>query len=139
MGRHTGMLVDKRTSMLVCSRPMSSKKRKPRKVAKSRRPSSKPRRTPGDPSAPHVAALKRAIAEGGGSQRQLARRIAEFMGRPSVRQQTIWYWLKYAVLLDPEWWPAIEHATNGKVTAADLRPDLFHYLSHGPEAAASRA
>ncbi|HJY40276.1 MAG TPA: YdaS family helix-turn-helix protein [Steroidobacteraceae bacterium] len=43
----------------------------------------------------------------------------------SVRQQTVSYWLRNESLIDGFWWPAIEHATRGTVTRADLRPDVF--------------
>jgi len=76
--------------------------------------------------APHVAAVRRAIAIADGSQTELARRIAEFMGpKCKISQQTIWYWLNTEVGPEAKWWPAFEHVTNGEVTGADLRPDVF--------------
>jgi len=74
---------------------------------------------------PHVTALKRAIRVAGGSQAALAKRLAEVMKRPSLKQQTVSYWLKNGVLLDPEYWPAFEVVTDRKVTRRDLRPDVF--------------
>ena len=72
----------------------------------------------------HVEALRRAV-EIAGSQEKLASGIAKFLNRPTVSQQTVSYWLREAVQLGPEWWPAIEHVTDGKVTRAHLRPDVF--------------
>lgn len=76
------------------------------------------------PKKPHVAALEKAIAIAG-SQIKLAAGIAEFLNRPTVSQQTISYWVRSGILLDAEWWPAIEHVTNMEVTRNHLRPDVF--------------
>lgn len=72
----------------------------------------------------HIVALTRAI-EMVGSQRQLAAAIAEFLNRPTFKQQSVSYWLREGTLIAPEYWPAIEHATGGRVTRAQLRPDVF--------------
>lgn len=72
----------------------------------------------------HVTALRRAVAIAGG-QAQLAEAIAAYLRRPTVKQQTISYWLRSETRVDAEWWSAIEHATGGKVTREDLRPDVF--------------
>ena len=72
----------------------------------------------------HVAALKRAIEIAGGSQAALAAKMRE-VGHPSVTQQTISYWLANETLLETEWWPFIEKATDEIVTRRDLRPDVF--------------
>lgn len=76
----------------------------------------------------HVEALERAVRIAG-SQKKLAEAIAAFIGRPSFRQQTVSYWVRNGTLIGPEYWAAIEHATQGAaegaVTRADLRPDVF--------------
>lgn len=72
----------------------------------------------------HVAALQRAI-QLAGSQNKLAAAIAAFLNRPSFKQQSVSYWLREGTLIAPEYWPAIEHATGGRVTRAELRPDVF--------------
>lgn len=72
----------------------------------------------------HVEALRRAVSIAG-SQAKLAEAIAQFLDRPTFKQQTVSYWLREQTLLSPEWWPAIEHATSGWVTRSDLRPDVF--------------
>jgi DNA-binding transcriptional regulator YdaS (Cro superfamily) len=73
---------------------------------------------------PHVEALQLAIKKAG-SQAKLASAIAEYLERPTFKQQTVSYWLRNEILLDPEWWPAIEHVTSGEVTRESLRPDVF--------------
>lgn len=72
---------------------------------------------------PHVAALRRAIGIAG-SQAALAARIRKFLGRSTFSQQTVSYWVSNETLLDPEWWAAIEYATDRQVTRDDLRPDV---------------
>jgi DNA-binding transcriptional regulator YdaS (Cro superfamily) len=76
----------------------------------------------------HVSALRRAV-EIAGSQGQLAKRMrAYFTSRgidSAISQQTISYWLQSATLIDAMYWPAIEDATDGRVTRYDLRPDVF--------------
>jgi DNA-binding transcriptional regulator YdaS (Cro superfamily) len=72
----------------------------------------------------HVEALRKAI-ELAGSQAKLASAIAVFLNRPTFKQQTVSYWVREGTLVGPEYWPAIEHATGGRVTRADLRPDVF--------------
>jgi DNA-binding transcriptional regulator YdaS (Cro superfamily) len=72
----------------------------------------------------HVQALTKAV-EIAGSQGKLAAALADYLGRPTVKQQTVSYWLANETLLGPEWWPAIEHVTNDAVTREDLRPDVF--------------
>ena len=71
----------------------------------------------------HVVALKRAI-ESCGSQAALAERMRA-LGKETVTQQTVSYWLTNEVFIDPEWWPAIEFATENQVTRSELRPDVF--------------
>lgn len=73
---------------------------------------------------PHVAALERAIREAG-SQAKFAAAIAAFLNRPTFKQQTVSYWLRAKTLIGPEYWPAIEQITSGRITRADLRPDVF--------------
>ena len=72
----------------------------------------------------HVDALRKAIQHAG-SQGKLASSISAYLNRPTFKQQTISYWLRTGTLIGPEYWPAIEHATAGLVTRADLRPDVF--------------
>lgn len=73
---------------------------------------------------PHVAALRRAI-DIAGSQAALAEGLAKFMDRPTISQQTISYWLNKEILIEAEYWPAFAHVTEGEVTGADLRPEVF--------------
>ncbi len=72
----------------------------------------------------HVVALQRAV-EHVGSQAKFAAAIADFLARPSFKQQTVSYWLREHTLLGPEWWTAIEHVTELSVTRRDLRPDIY--------------
>jgi DNA-binding transcriptional regulator YdaS (Cro superfamily) len=74
---------------------------------------------------PHVTALKRAIRIAGGSQAKFAKRLADVMKRPTLKQQTVSYWVRAGILLETEYWPAIETVTDRKVTRKDLRPDVF--------------
>lgn len=71
----------------------------------------------------HVAALERAIKIVG-TQAALAERM-RLAGRPTASQQLISYWLKSEARIGPEWWSAIESATDNAVTRRDLRPDVF--------------
>jgi len=73
----------------------------------------------------HVEALRTAIRIAGG-QKQLADSIAKYLDRPTFKQQTVSYWLRKGTLLGPEWWPAIEQATDRAVTREHLRPDVFN-------------
>jgi DNA-binding transcriptional regulator YdaS (Cro superfamily) len=82
---------------------------------------------------PHVAALKRAIAIAG-SQVALADGLASYLKRPTIRQQTISYWLLNETLLDAEYWPAFEHVTGGVVTRVHLRPEVFELSQIASEA-----
>ncbi|MGH9644772.1 MAG: transcriptional regulator [Terriglobales bacterium] len=72
----------------------------------------------------HVAALRRAI-EIAGSQAALAKGIADFLHRPTFSQQSVSKWLREETLLAAEYWPAIEHITEGEITRLRLRPDVF--------------
>jgi DNA-binding transcriptional regulator YdaS (Cro superfamily) len=65
----------------------------------------------------HQEALKRAITICGG-QAALAAKI----GR---KQQHVWFWLNEAKKLPADVAPAIEVATDGKVTRYELCPDVF--------------
>lgn len=72
----------------------------------------------------HVVALLRAI-DIAGSQAKLAAGLAKFLRRPKISQQLISFWLTNGSLIEAEYWPAIEHVTDGQVTRAQLRPDVF--------------
>lgn len=65
-----------------------------------------------------MEALKKAV-DIAGSQSALARAIGG-----KVKQAHVWNWLK-AGTVPAEHCAAIERATGGKVTRADLRPDVF--------------
>lgn len=60
--------------------------------------------------------LQRAVRLVGG---QVA--LAKAVG---VKQQHVWNWLNRDKKLPLEWAIAIERATNGQVTAKELRPDV---------------
>jgi DNA-binding transcriptional regulator YdaS (Cro superfamily) len=60
-----------------------------------------------------------------GGQTALAKKI----GR---KQSTIWNWLKKGI--PAEQCPAIERATDGKITRYDLRPDVFGEPPEGAKA-----
>lgn len=62
-----------------------------------------------------MSALKVAI-DAVGSQAALA-------GLIGVKQQHVWNWLNRGNAVPPEHCAAIEHATEGKVTRRDLRPE----------------
>ncbi len=57
-----------------------------------------------------------------GSQSGLATAIQP--KHPKVKQQHVWKWLR-AGKIPAEYVLAIEHATGGKVTRYQLRPDVF--------------
>lgn len=61
-------------------------------------------------------AIQKAV-EACGSQSELARRIGKKQGH-------VWYWL-HSGRAAPDVCQAIERATDGVVTAAELRPDVF--------------
>lgn len=69
-------------------------------------------------------ALRRAVELAGG-QKALAERIAGFLGRPTISQQTVSYWITNEVSLAAEYCIAIEQITGRKVRARDLRPDIW--------------
>lgn len=73
---------------------------------------------------PHVDALVKAI-DHVGSQSELARRLSKFLNRPTPSQQLISKWLYNGAYIDAEYWAAFEHVTDGKVSAPQLRPDVF--------------
>jgi DNA-binding transcriptional regulator YdaS (Cro superfamily) len=66
-----------------------------------------------------LAALRRAVDCLGG-QSQLARAIGGV-----VRQQHVWWWLNRSGKTPAEHVLAIQRATQGRVTAHELRPDLY--------------
>lgn len=71
-----------------------------------------------------VAAILEAV-EIAGSQAKLAAKLAEHSNRPTIRQQTVFYWIKHETLIAAEYWAAFEIVTGGKVTRERLRPDVF--------------
>ena len=64
-----------------------------------------------------------------GGQSALARAIGG-----EVKQAHVWYWLRRGGSVPAEHCGAIEAATNGKVTRAELRPDVFGPLPVIPDA-----
>lgn len=62
-------------------------------------------------------ALQKAVALTGG-QAALARRL-------NVSQPLVWYWVHKAKVVPIEVVASIEEITDGAVTRADLRPDVF--------------
>ena len=66
-------------------------------------------------------ALIKAVALTGG-QAALARRL-------NVSQPLVWYWVHKAKTIPIEVVGSIEKITEGAVTRADLRPDIFGDLS----------
>lgn len=78
-------------------------------------------------------AIERAVKHVG-SQRALAEGIRRFMKSRTFSQQTVSYWIKNDVAVEAEYWPAIEHVTEGEVTRSDLRPDVFLGKSRGAAA-----
>lgn len=73
-----------------------------------------------------TSALERAISEVG-NQSKLAVSIG-------VKQAHVWYWLNKAKHVPAEHVIAIERATGGKVTRAELRPDLYGAADSYPAA-----
>lgn len=67
--------------------------------------------------------LKTAIRLAGG-QKQLADVIAAHLGRPFT-QQAVSYWVRHNTKIEAEYWPAIEAATESRITRRHLRPDIF--------------
>ena len=70
------------------------------------------------------SALERAIRVCGG-QAALAGAISKFLGRRVSQQAVSWWLTKRGHEVPGDYCAAIEHATAGAVTRADLRPDLF--------------
>lgn len=58
------------------------------------------------------------------SQSDFARKLSEFT-KKTVRQQHVWNWLERDKALPGEYAIPIEHATDGRVSRHDLRPDLY--------------
>lgn len=59
-----------------------------------------------------------------GSQKRLAERLSEVMGR-SIKQQHVWRWLNTVRVIAAEFVIPIELVTDGQVTRHELRPDLY--------------
>jgi DNA-binding transcriptional regulator YdaS (Cro superfamily) len=66
-----------------------------------------------------LQALEKCVQEAGG-QSELARRIGG-----KVKQQHVHYWLTKMGQIPPHHARACERAVDGKVTAEQLRPDIF--------------
>jgi DNA-binding transcriptional regulator YdaS (Cro superfamily) len=76
-----------------------------------------------------IAALRRAVSLIG-SQAKLARVVKR-------AQPSVWFILTHKSRCPADWCLAIEHATQGRVTAHELRPDLYpkkgKYIPPRPE------
>lgn len=67
--------------------------------------------------------IARAIKITGG-QTALANAISPVVDR-KITQSHVWTWLNRDKAVPAEYCRAIEHATNGQITACQLRPDVF--------------
>lgn len=77
-----------------------------------------------------MRAIEEAVSIVGG-QSALARLIGG-----DVKQAHVWYWLNTPGAKVPaEHCAAIEHATEGKITREELRPDVFGPLQQRPASA----
>ena len=70
------------------------------------------------------SALERAIRIAGG-QAALAASISRIIERKVTQQAVSWWLTKRGHEVPPEYCRPIEQATDGAVTRAELRPDLF--------------
>lgn len=66
----------------------------------------------------------RSAVEYCGSQKKLAQRLSEILGR-DIKQQNVWRWLNTVKVIDGDIARGLDEATEGQIDRAQVRPDIF--------------